>query len=171
MPRFTDIHVGATELLWLVPLALVGAAGGWLFCAFDGLFGRLSERMGERPVEKALIAGLVLALMGIALPFTMFAGETQAEQLGEVWGTMTAFALLATGFGKVLVTPLCIRFGWRGGHFFPVIFAGIMRQPLMTVLLLFLCFPVKGIVVMLAAAALGAAVPLPKALRAEQAEG
>ncbi|MFR3091547.1 MAG: chloride channel protein [Eggerthella lenta] len=142
----------------------------------------------------------VLALMGIALPFTMFAGETQAEQLGEVWGTMTAFALLATGFGKVLVTPLCIRFGWRGGHFFPVIFAGIsigygmamltgadpvfclcastaalvggvMRQPLMTVLLLFLCFPVKGIVVMLAAAALGAAVPLPKALRAEQAEG
>ncbi|MDU1882352.1 MAG: chloride channel protein, partial [Eggerthella sp.] len=95
---------------------------------------------------------------------------------------------------------LCIRFGWRGGHFFPVIFAGIaigygmatltgadpvfclcactaalvggvMRQPLMTVLLLFLCFPVKGIVVMLAAAALGAAVPLPKALRAEQAEG
>ena len=200
LPRFTDIHVGATELLWLVPLALVGAAGGWLFCAFDGLFGRLSERMGERPVEKALIAGLVLALMGIALPFTMFAGETQAEQLGEVWGTMTAFALLATGFGKVLVTPLCIRFGWRGGHFFPVIFAGIaigygmatltgadpvfclcactaalvggvMRQPLMTVLLLFLCFPVKGIVVMLAAAALGAAVPLPKALRAEQAEG
>ena len=63
----------------------------------------------------------------------MFAGETQAEQLGEVWG--------------------------------------VMRQPLMTVLLLFLCFPVKGIVVMLAAAALGAAVPLPKALRAEQAEG
>ena len=151
LPRFTDIHVGATELLWLVPLALVG-------------------------------------------------GETQAEQLGEVWGTMTALALLATGFGKVLVTPLCIRFGWRGGHFFPVIFAGIsigygmamltgadpvfclcastaalvggvMRQPLMTVLLLFLCFPVKGIVVMLAAAALGAAVPLPKALRAEQAEG
>ena len=46
-----------------------------------------------------------------------------------------------------------------------------MRQPLMTVLLLFLCLPVKGIVVMLAAAALGAAVPLPKALRAEQAEG
>ena len=200
LPRFTDIHVGATELLWLVPLALVGAAGGWLFCAFDGLFERLSERMGERPVAKALVAGLVLALMGIALPFTMFAGETQAEQLGEVWGTMTAFALLATGFGKVLVTPLCIRFGWRGGHFFPVIFAGIsigygmamltgadpvfclcastaalvggvMRQPLMTVLLLFLCFPVKGIVVMLAAAALGAAVPLPKALRAEQAEG
>ena len=59
--------------------ALVGAAGGWLFCAFDGLFERLSERMGERPVATALIAGLVLALMGIALPFTMFAGEPQVH--------------------------------------------------------------------------------------------
>ena len=146
LPHFTDIHVGATELIWLAPLALVGAAGGWL---------------------------------------------------GEVWGSMSALVLLGTGFCKVLITPLCIRFGWRGGHFFPVIFAGIsigygmamltgadpvfclcactaalvggvMRQPLMTVLLLFLCFPVKGVVVMLVAAALGAAIPLPKALRPEK---
>lgn len=197
LPHFTDIHVGATELIWLAPLALVGAAGGWLFCAFDGAFKRLADRMGDRPVTKALIAGLILALLGMALPFTMFAGETQAEQLGEVWGSMSALVLLGTGFCKVLITPLCIRFGWRGGHFFPVIFAGIsigygmamltgadpvfclcactaalvggvMRQPLMTVLLLFLCFPVKGVVVMLAAAALGAAIPLPKALRPEK---
>ncbi|RDB60484.1 chloride channel protein [Gordonibacter sp. 28C] len=194
LPRFTDIHVGATELAWLVPLALTGALAGWLFCVFDGLFEKASGKMGDRPVVKALVAGLVLACAGILLPFTMFAGETQAEQLGEVWTTMGALALLATGFAKVAVTPLCIRFGWRGGHFFPVIFAGIsigygmatltgadpvfclcactaalvggvMRQPLMAVLLLFLCFPVKGVVVMFLAAALGAAVPLPKAFR------
>ena len=42
-----------------------------------------------------------------------------------------------------------------------------MRQPLMAVFLLFLCFPVKGVIVMLAAAALGAAIPLPKAFRKE----
>lgn len=194
LPRFTDIHVGTAELLWFLPLAAVGAIGGWLFGVFDGVFERLADRMGERPVTKAVLAGLVLAAFGILLPFTMFAGETQTEQLGEVWTTMSAFALLATGFVKVLVTPLCIRFGWRGGHFFPVIFAGIaigygmaaltgadpvfclcactaalvggvMRQPLMAALLLFLCFPVKGVVVMLAAAAIGAAVPLPHALR------
>src|SRR5690606_17562001 len=109
LPRFTDINIGTAELLWFVPLALVGAAGGWLFCTFDGAFERLSNCMGERPVTKALIAGLALALLGMALPFTMFAGETQTEQLGEVWSTMTACTLLATGFGKVLITPLCIR--------------------------------------------------------------
>ena len=35
----------------------------------------------------------------------------------------------------------------------------------MAVLLLFLCFPLKGAPVMLAAAALGSLVPLPKAWR------
>lgn len=196
LPRFTDIHVGVYELLWFLPLAAVGAAAGWLYGVFDGVFERLAARMGERPVIKAVLAGLILATIGILLPFTMFAGETQAEELGEIWTTMSALVLLTTGFAKVLVTPLCIRFGWRGGHFFPVIFAGIaigygmatltgadpvfclcacsaalvggvMRQPLMAALLLFLCFPVKGVVVMLAAAALGAAVPLPRALRHE----
>lgn len=193
LPRFTDIHVGATELAWLVPITLMGAAGGWLYHAFNAGAGAAARALGDRPVLKAMIAGGVLACFGILLPFTMFAGETQAEELAGVWTGMGAFVLLATGFAKVLVTPLCIRMGWRGGHFFPVIFAGIsigygmaaltgadpvfclcastaalvggvMRQPVMAALLLFLCFPVKGIVVMLVAAAIGAAIPLPRAI-------
>lgn len=194
LPHFSDITVGTLELVWLLPLALTGAAGGWLYCVFDGLLAKASGKLGDRPVTKAVIAGIVLALCGILLPFTMFAGEVQAEELSEVWTTMSALALIAAGLIKVFVTPLCIRFGWRGGHFFPVIFAGIsigygmamltgadpvfclcactaalvggvMRQPLMAVLLLFLCFPVKGVVVMLVAAAIGSAIPLPKAFR------
>ncbi|MEG2024235.1 MAG: chloride channel protein [Gordonibacter sp.] len=194
LPHFSAITVGTLELAWLLPLALVGAAGGWLYCVFDGLLAKASGKIGDRPVVKAVIAGAVLALCGIVLPFTMFAGEVQTEELGEVWTTMSALVLIATGLVKVFLTPLCIRFGWRGGHFFPVIFAGIsigygmamltgadpvfclcactaalvggvMRQPLMTVLLLFLCFPLKGVVVMLIAAAIGSAIPLPKAFR------
>lgn len=200
LPHYSDIGIGTAELVWFLPLAFVGCAGGWLYCVFDGVFKRLSARMGNRPVLKALVAGLVLAVIGIALPFTMFAGETQADQLNEIWTSMGAITLLATGFLKVLVTTLCLRFGWRGGHFFPIIFAGIsigygmasltgidpvfclctcsaalvgavMRKPLMALLLLILCFPMKGVFVMLAAAALGAAIPLPKAFRPEREDG
>lgn len=197
LPHFSTITIGTTELLWLLPLALVGALGGWLYHIGNGGWGMLAKKMGDRPVVKALIAGIALGALGMVLPFTMFAGETQTEVLGEIWTTMGAGVLLATGFAKVLLTPLCIRFGWRGGHFFPVIFSGVsigygmalltgadpvfclcactaalvggvMRQPLMTVLLLFLCFPVKGVVVMLVAAALGSTLPLPKAFQPEQ---
>ena len=80
------------------------------------------------------------------------------------------------------------------GHFFPVIFSGVslgyglailtgadpvfcvavctastmgavMRQPVMVVGLLLMCFPLKGIVCMIIAAAIAAGIPLPKPLR------
>lgn len=92
---------------------------------------------------------------------------------------------------KVFATQFCLNLGWRGGHFFPIIFAGIsigygcatltgidpvfalcvvcgtligtvMRQPVMAALLLLLVFPVKGVFVLLIACALGALVPIPR---------
>lgn len=196
LPRFTAANVGAAELAWLVPLALAGTACGWVFHAASVGTGALSRKIGEHPVAKSLLAGLILALCGMALPYTMFAGEAQATMLMGAWTAIPATALIATGFVKAAVTPLCINLGWRGGHFFPVIFSGIslgygfalvsgvdpvfcvaactaalmgavMRQPLMAALLLIMCFPLKGVVVMLAAAVIGAAVPLPKPLRPE----
>ena len=40
----------------------------------------------------------------------------------------------------------------------------------MAALLLVMCFPLKGVIVMLAAAAIGAAIPLPRALSPQKAE-
>ena len=126
----------------------------------------------------------------MALPLTMFSGEAQIPELDATWAGMGAVILLAVGFVKVVVTAMCVNMGWRGGHFFPIIFAGIsigygmsvltgvdpvfslcvvtaalvggvMRKPVMAVLLLFLCFPVLAAAPMLVAAFLGSRVPLP----------
>lgn len=190
LPRFSEISLGKTELLWAVPLALAGATAGWLFHAAGAGARAFANALGERPVVKAVVAGAFLGCCGIALPYTMFAGEEQSLVLTDTWTTMSAAVLLATGFLKVLTTQACLNLGWRGGHFFPLIFAGIsigygaaaltgadpvfclctstaallgavMRKPLMAVLLLFLCFPVRAAFVMLAAAALGSLVPVP----------
>ena len=40
----------------------------------------------------------------------------------------------------------------------------------MAALLLVMCFPLKGVIVMLAAAAIGAAIPLPRALSPQKTE-
>ncbi len=194
LPRYTDIKYGTDEFLWLVPIALICGLAGWMFCVLDKLFGRLSGFMSDRPVAKAVIAGAVLGGMGMVLPFTMFAGEIQAEELNETWMTMSAMVLIATGIAKIAITAMCVNMGWRGGHFFPVIFSGIamgyglsivfgidpvfgvcaataavvggvMRKPLMAVLLLFLCFPFHSVIVLAAAACIGALIPLPKSMR------
>ena len=191
LPHYTDIHVGTDELLWMVPVVLVGGAAGWLYNVCDVYLHRYAQQHSGRPVLKAVVAGLLLGVIGFYLPFTMFAGEVQAEELNGVWMEMGVAVLLATGFVKVLVTSMCINMGWRGGQFFPLIFAGIsigygmslatgidpvfclcvstaallgtaLRMPVMATLLLFLCFPVAGVVFMLAAAFIGSKIPLPR---------
>ena len=193
LPRFSDMEVGGLELALAIPLALAGCACGWVFHASTALTEKLSTRLGERPVVKAVLAGLVLAVCGMALPYAMFAGEEQSHMLMESYFTIPAGVLIATGFVKAALTPFCIHMGWRGGHFFPLIFAGVsigygfslltgadpvscvaactagcmgavMRQPVMAALLLLMCFPLRGIVIMIAAAAIGAAIPLPRPL-------
>ena len=200
LPRFSGMEVGALEAALVVPLSLTGCAAGWAFHASTCASGALSRRMGDRPVCKAVLAGGVLALCGMALPYTMFAGESQTHMLMEGYAAIPAAALIATGLVKAALTPFCIQMGWRGGHFFPLIFAGVslgygfallsgadpvacvavctaacmgavMRQPVMAALLLIMCFPVKGVVVMIAAAAIGSAIPLPRALRPKQRKG
>ena len=196
MPRFEAISMGGYELAWLLPLAVAGCACGWVFHLSEHATAALARRMGERPVVKAVLAGLVLAACGCILPYTMFAGETQTDLLMEGYASIPAVALIATGFVKAALTPACINLGWRGGHFFPVIFAGVslgygcalltgadpvfcvacttaatmgavMRNPLMVVALLLMCFPLRGVAVMAVAAALAAAIPLPRTLRAK----
>lgn len=195
LPHFSEMSVSVYEVAWMIPLILIGACAGWLFHAFGAGMRWLSAHLGERPIVKAVLAGLILGGIGVLLPFTMFAGEAQTEMLAAQWTGMSALVLLATGFLKVLSTQVCLGLGWRGGHFFPIIFAGIsigyacaglfgidpvfalcvctagllgvvMRQPLMVTLLLILCFPVKAVVFMLIAACIGSVIPVPKAFGA-----
>lgn len=191
LPRFTDLNTGVLEWWLLVPLALAGALVGWLGHGAGSLAAACSRTLGERPVLKALIAGALLGLCGCVLPYTLFAGETQAKQLELVWQHVGAAALIATALVKPFVLQFCLNLGWRGGKFFPMIFSGIslgfglaaltgadpvfclctctagamgamMRQPLLAALLLFMCFPAHTAVPLLAAAVIGSLVPVPK---------
>lgn len=189
LPHFSDISIGWIEMIWLLPLIAIGAVAGWLYFLFGMLADKLADKLKSHPVVKATIAGVALGAIGIALPFAMFAGEAQTSELAATWGTIPAVVLIATGFAKVLTTQLCLNLGWRGGHFFPIIFAGIaigygmaalagidavfslcavtaalvgvvMRQPILTMALLFLVFPIAGAPVLLLAAAIGSIVPV-----------
>lgn len=192
LPRFTELETGLREWCLLLPLAIAGGIVGWLCHAAGALSSAVSRKIGEHPILKALLAGVILGALGCVLPYTMFAGETQAEQLELVWVDMGAVALILTAILKPFTLQFCLNLGWRGGKFFPMIFSGIslgygmalltgadptfclcactagtlgamMRQPLMAILLLFMCFPVRGVVVMFVSALVGSLIPVPKA--------
>ena len=185
--------MGNLELAWLIPLALVGTACGWLYFVSGHASEALAHAIGERPVVKAMLAGLALAICGTVLPYTMFAGETQADVLMETYMTIPAGVLIATGLIKAMLTAasstwlarrsLLPRYllGRELGYGLAVLtgadpvfcvavctastMGAVMRQPVMVVGLLLMCFPLKGIVCMIIAAVIAAGIPLPKPLR------
>lgn len=193
LPRFDAIRAQGAELLWALPCLVVAYAMALVFHVSDFGFSKLSERMGSGTVATVgapVVAGVVLGACAMALPYVLFPGEEQSRELMELWQTIPAFALVATGFAKAVATPMCIRMGWVGGSFFPSIFAGVAcgyglaaltgadpmlmvtvttsaflagvtRKPLLTVALLALCFPLTGIVWSGLAALVGSMLPLP----------
>lgn len=193
LPRFSSIEVQGIAWLWTVPLALAGWALGLLFHASNRAFGSMAGRFRKDSLLPPLIAGVALGAVAVALPGVLFSGERQCHTIMEEWTAVSALALLAAGALKVVATPLCLNFGWRGGNFFPCIFAGVSfgygiaalsgidpmlcvtvvttalvacmtRKPLLTLALLILCFPIDGILASGVAALVGSALPVPRSL-------
>ena len=74
-------------------------------------------------VVKEILAGLCLGVVGMLIPAVMFSGEEQMGVLMKEYAGYMAIALIGVAFLKIILTNLCIQFGLKGGHFFPVIFA------------------------------------------------
>lgn len=189
LPRLDAMQAAPSDLPW----GLVCLAAAWIlaliYSAAHAGFGRLSARIGNRPVLKALACGITLGLIGVSLPLALFSGEDQIEMMVSGWQTIPALALIGSAIAKALLTPLCLEFGWRGGHFFPCIFMGVAlgfgiaslsgadpafcagvaagaflacstRRPLLSAALLLLCFPPQGALWMLLAALIGGRLPV-----------
>jgi len=127
VPPVTDFNF--MYLIYAVPLGLVGALLGILFVYF---FNFLKKLIGpfesRRPIELALLAGLVLGVVASFFPLVLFDGAnvntlTLGTLIGNAAGLGTPM-LVAYSFMKLLVTVVCLAFGWAGGFFFPSFFIG-----------------------------------------------
>lgn len=190
IPQIEYAKITSNEQIFGIPLALVGVVLGICYLVFDrftmAFFMKLQGKIGI--VISTMLGGLVLGVMGTYFPMTMFSGE---ESMGEIISTYKEYApwlLILTGLLKLLLTNVCIKSGWRGGHFFPVIFSGvsvgcgvailtglnsafcmgvitagllgvIMKKPFAVSLLLMLCFPLRVIPWLIISAFIGSFIP------------
>lgn len=178
---FGSATIGKNEIIAIIPLILIGL----LFATFYEFFGYILPKV-LKPLEnykviKAVIGGLALGLIGTVLPLTLFSGEHELTELAAEWTDMSIYLLLALGIVKLFLTEFCLATGWRGGHIFPIIFAGVsigygiallfpidpttsitivttslssavLKKPLAVVLIFIMLFPVGLIIPMIVAA-------------------
>lgn len=173
--------VTSREWVYIIPLTAMGIIGGYIFFFSKKLICAVMVPLKNKWIIKGLIGGLLLGICGTILPFTMFSGEHQIGELFSDGKNLGIGIILATGIIKILLTNVCIETGFKGGHFFPLIFSGTcfgyafslisgidpvfcmsistaalvahtLKKPIATILLLMIVFPISLIPVMLVAA-------------------
>ena len=181
------------DVAYIIPLGLIGIMGGLLYLASHKLASLVSNRFNKYTVIKATAGGLILGILGLVLPLTMYSGEHQMEEVARKGSEIGIAMLIIVALVKIVLTTICIESGLKGGHFFPIIFAGIclgyafgmifgvsevfcmclittgivgytLKRPLATVLLLMIVFPWQLLPVMIAIAILSRIIPIPKVL-------
>lgn len=190
LPRLGGYNITNFERLWGIPIALLGAVCGFLFIISSKIFGKffalIQGKLGI--IISTTLGGIILGVMGTYLPLTMFSGEESITVVKESFAEFAPWILIISGVLKLVLTNICIKSGWKGGHFFPVIFCGVsigygvamlggldtafcaavvtagllgvtMKKPLAVTMLLLLCFDARVIPWILLAAFLGSIIP------------
>ena len=99
-------------------------AGMVLFIVFECAERITGVAAGKIPaVLSETVCGAVIGLMAVFAPMVIFSGEEQMGDLPDTFMRYTPAALIGICLLKLFMTAFCIRFGMKGGHFFPLIFA------------------------------------------------
>lgn len=112
------------HVLYAVALGLLGGLIGLLFIYLFKAMRRVVRPIRSRPVELALMAGLILGLVGSAFPLTLFSGDAEIQSLIDGAVGMGVVTLIVLGLLKIFLTVTCLALGWSGGYIFPSFFAG-----------------------------------------------
>lgn len=122
-PSFDMVELEKKDYLFMILYILCGLILAYFYLGTHELLKSISQKVP--PVIKETLAGLCLGITGTFLPVLLFSGEEQMGNLMETYTSYLPLTLIGIAFFKVLLTNLCIQFGLKGGHFFPVIFAGV----------------------------------------------
>ncbi|MGE7635146.1 chloride channel protein [Bacillus paramycoides] len=189
--NFGEGSLSLNEWIAFLPLASIGAMVGFLYFKLEFTLEKVIHPFREYKLSLGIIGGILLGIVGTVLPYTLFSGEHQLKDLVVEWSHLSFWVLLLSGVLKLCITAVCLNTGWRGGHIFPIIFAGssigyaiasiapidpiasvaivttaissyALRKPIAITLLLLMFFPLNLLLPMLGAAAIGNAFPLPK---------
>ena len=122
-PSFEAAEPSGMDYPMMIVYILAGCVLAWFYNLTHHGFHHLSSKLPA--VAGETLAGLTLGIVGAFVPMVMFSGEGEMHELMHSFGEFLPWMLVGLAFLKVLMTNVCIQLGLKGGHFFPVIFAGV----------------------------------------------
>jgi chloride channel protein, CIC family len=116
----------AWPLLWFVVLGVVAAAVGYLYARFFYATEALTTRLRGGPVLWPTIGGLLVGMLGLAIPQILASGYGWVQLATTKAGLLTIplWIVLILPVAKIVATSLSIGTGGSGGIFGPGIVIG-----------------------------------------------
>ena len=121
-PNFASLRL--VDLVWAFLVGVIAGAIGILHKLVFGLMHRVFGRFNKRPVIRAIIGGLVIGLIGLFLPLTLYSGQSQLLQIIHNPAAYGVGILLLMILVKILITGTSFATGFVGGAIFPLLFIG-----------------------------------------------
>ncbi len=116
--------LGPPELAIAVGLGVFGAVLGTLFKLSTLATRKLAAPLADRPIVRCTLAGLVLGLIAMALPLTLFLGTEGLADVATDPAALGAGLIVASVIAKIVATTGALSFGFVGGPIFPLLFVG-----------------------------------------------
>jgi CIC family chloride channel protein len=136
-PLFIVAFAGVEHSYEFVLFALEGVLCAFVAIGFMQLAlycGRLAGRMALPLAMRPMLAGLAVGVVALELPEVMGIGA-EALRFATIEGAFAPHELALLVLAKIVVTALCIGFGFSGGVFSPSLLIGILLGALVGTLL------------------------------------
>jgi len=105
-------------------LGAVGATVAILFIAVFRFVGLLMAPLEHYRIILATVGGLLLGLIALYFPQTLFFSEDQIHDVIESGASLGVAMLLAISFAKMFAISITLHSGFLGGFIFPLFFIG-----------------------------------------------
>jgi len=122
LPEYLTSHDGS-DLLRAIPPAIAAALGATAYTMVRPALARLVGRLSSTTLQ-TMLATLLFAGLAVLWPILRFSGHSDFPQLVSMAGDAAWWSLLGVGLLKLLACAVCLAGGYRGGEFFPLMFAG-----------------------------------------------
>ena len=105
-------------------LGCVGAAVAILFIFVFRIVGQLLEPLEHQRIILATLGGLMIGLIALFFPQTLFFSETQIQTVIETGAGLGVTMLVAIAIAKMFAISVTLHSGFLGGFIFPLFFIG-----------------------------------------------
>jgi H+/Cl- antiporter ClcA len=85
-----------------------------------------AKPLHERPIVRALVGGLIVGVVGVFLPLTLYSGQSQTEEIVHTYAQIGVIGLLALALAKAFLMSLSFATGFKGGPIFPTYCASLL---------------------------------------------